>query len=403
MPAAAGQTPHNLPGDVKRNPWRVAAAVCIVCLGLGFVVALYAIGLTDKSAGARDYIEYWAAGQVLVRGGNPFDPETVFQLERANGWDKDFPQVSLSPPIILLLAWPLGHTTPKTGLILWLLASLGCIAASVGIAWRLYGNSQSSLHLVAFAFPPALGCMMAGQLGNFFLLEVALFLYLHRSRPWLAGAALVLFALKPHLFVPCFFVLLLWSAARKDFRVLAGFLASLAACCGIVTLLDPQAWRQYQQMLHSTRITDAFIPTAAVAFRFLVHRQARWLEFLPEAGACLWAVWFFLSRRARWNWLDEGLLLLLVSLACAPYGWYYDQALLFPAILAGLYRAEHSRISLLLFVLIAAAGLAGVFGHIQPTSVYYVWTASAWLLWYIFATWVSRSSAVTSEISAAAV
>ena len=370
---------------VKRSPLRVAAAACIVCAGFGFVIALYTYGLTAKSAVQRDFIEYWAAGQALVRGANPYDPVRAFQLERTIGLDQQTPKVTLSPPFVMLVAWPLGHLDAKNGLILWLFASLGCLSLSVWILWILNGKPDDSrFHLIGFAFPPALGCLMAGQLGIFFLLEVSLFLYFQKSRPRVAGAVLVLCSLKPHLFVLCFLVLLFWSIYRREFQVLAGFLAALAAAVAAVAFLDPQAWSQYRQLLQSTGLMDAFIPTLGMGFRFLLDRQAKWLEFVPEAAGCLWAAWYFWSRRWRWNWSEEGLLLLLVSVACTPYQWYTDQALLFPAILAGLYRAQRSAVSLASFGVIAAAGLIGVFGHFQLPSVFYIWTAPAWLLWYLF-------------------
>lgn len=372
--------------QVKARPWRVVAAGGIVLAGVAFVVGLYAIGLTAKSAAERDFIEYWTAGYQLVRGADPYEAEAALRLQRAAGRDEDFPQVTPSPPPVLLLAWPLGYLTPKSGLILWLVASLGCMVISTGIVWNLNGKPESSLHLIGIVFPPALACLMAGQLGDFLLLETALFLYLHKSRPWLAGAAIAFYVLKPHLFVPFFLVLLLWSALRRDFRILAGFSAALALCCGAVAWLDSHAWQQYQQLvLHGTHIMDLFIPTLPMALRFLVHRQAKWIEFIPEAVGCVWAVWYFWSRRESWNWLDHGLLLLLVSVACAPYGWYYDQAILFPALLTGLYRAERSPASLSLFALIATAGLIAIYWPIQPISPFYVWTAPAWLLWYVFA------------------
>jgi hypothetical protein len=388
--------------NVKAKPWRVVAAACIVAAGAGFVIGLYAIGLTAKSATDRDFIEYWAAGQQLVQGANPYDPSAIFRLERATGLDKPSPKITASPPLVLLLAWPLGHLDAKTGLVVWLVALLGSLALSAWILWLLNSKPESRLHLAAFAFPPALGCLMAGQLGNFFLLEVSLFLYFHKSRPWLAGPVLILFALKPHLFVLCFLVLLLWSFYRRDYRVLSGFLAAVAAACAVAALLDPLAWSQYARLLGSMRLMDVFIPTIGVGLRFLIDRQARWLEFLPEVAGCIWAVWYFWSRREHWSWLKEGLLLLLVSVACSPYQWYTDQAMLFPAVLAGLYVAERSALSLTLFGLIAAAGMVGVFGHIQLPSAFYLWTAPAWLLWYLFAMRARRTDTVAPEITAPA-
>jgi hypothetical protein len=387
---------------VKAKPWRVVAAACIIGAGVAFVTLLYTVGLSAKNATERDFIEYWAAGQELLRGGNPYDAAAIYRLERATGLDEASPKVTASPPLVLLLAWPLGHLDAKTGLILWLLASLGSLAASVWILWLLNGKPDSRLHLIAFAFPPALACLMAGQLGNFFLLEVSLFLYFHKSRPWLAGAALWFFALKPHLFVLCFLVLLLWSLFRREFKMIGGFVAALAVVCATVTLLDAQAWSQYADLLRSMRLLDVFIPTLGVGLRFLVDRHARWLEFVPELAGCIWAVWYFWSRRERWNWLDHGLLLLIVSLVCTPYQWYTDQAMLFPAVLAGLYRAERSVFSLILFGLVSAAGIVGVFGHIQLPSAFYIWTAPAWLLWYLVATRAHRTDPIASEIAASA-
>ena len=80
---------------------------------------------------------------------------------------------------------------------------------------------------------------------------------------------------------------------------------------------------------------------------------------------------------------QEGLLVLLVSVACTPYSWYSDQTMLFPAVLAGLYAAEKSTRAMALFGVIAGAVLIGFLIQIPMTSAYYVWTAPAWLGWYL--------------------
>lgn len=369
----------------KTNIWRKLAAACIVAGGICLVTMIYILELTNKSATERDYIEYWAAGQLLDHNANPYDVRAIFGLEKAAGLEENSPKVTFSPPLILLLAWPLGYVSAKTGLILWNLASLGCMAASVGLLWLLHGRPKSSMHLIGFVFPPAFGCLMAGQLSLFFLIEFLLFLYSHKSRPWLAGASLVLFVLKPHLFLICAVVLLLWSLFRKDFRVLGGFLVAFAAASAFCFILDPHAWTQYRQMLASTRVMGLYLPTVSVTIRFLVARHARWIEFLPEAAGCVWAAWYYWTRRVCWDWLDHGLLVLLVSVACTPYSWYTDQTVLLPAILLGLYRAAKSVPLLVLFGIIAGAGLVGLMAQIQLPSPFYVWTAPAWLLWYFFA------------------
>jgi Glycosyltransferase family 87 len=368
-----------------RIPARKLAAAAIVAAGACLLVAILILGIDDKSATGRDFIQYWALEQQLAHGANPYDPDAILHIERAVGMDKPGVLISLSPPVGLVYALPLGWVSAKTGLVLWMLLLLACTAVSVWILWLLHGRPESRWHVIGLGFPPVLWCLIAGQLGIFFLLEICLFLYFIRRRPWLAGAALALCALKPHLFLPLALVLLLWSITRKQIGVLVGLAAGLAVSCGLTLWADPRVWSQYAQMLHSVHIMDQFLPTVSVGLRFLVDRRARWIEFVPEGCACLWAAWYFLARRVRWEWDRDGLLVLLVSAACTPYSWYSDQVMLFPAILAGLYAAEKSTRVLALFGVIAAAGLVGFLVQIPMTSAYYIWTAPAWLAWYLYA------------------
>ena len=87
------------------------------------------------------------------------------------------------------------------------------------------------------------------------------------------------------------------------------------------------------------------------------------------------------------------MLVLLVSMTCAPYAFFYDEAILLPAVLAGVYRAESSGRSLLPFGLIAAAALFELQAGVQIITPFYLWTAPAWLAWYLYATW-NRGAAI---------
>ena len=137
--------------------------------------------------------------------------------------------------------------------------------------------------------------------------------------------------------------------------------------------------------MSSTGVLDAFVPTLSVTLRFLIDRNAVWLQFLPEAGGCVWAVWYFWSRHNRWDWTDQGLLLLLASMACTPYAWFTDEAVLLPAVLAALYRAADSGRSLFSLGLIAGIAFIEVLAAVKMTSPFYLWTVPAWLAWYLYA------------------
>jgi hypothetical protein len=372
---------------MKKIPWRIVGAACIIAAGVCVIVGMYVAGLSDKNAAERDFISYWAAGEQLAHGANPYDFGAVRSLELAEGRDPGEPLLMMrNPPVALFLAYPLGLANPKTALILWLLTLLGALSVSIWILWLLNGGTESRFHLFGYLFAPALTCLMAGQIGIFLLLGITLFLWLHRSRPFLAGAALVVCALKPHLFLPFALVLLLWAARSRAWRMLAGFSAALAASCALSFWLDPQAWTQYGQMMRAGGAVNEAVPVLSVAFRNLVDRNAAWLQFLPEAGACAWALWYFWTRRNRWSWMDEGLLLLLVGAMCTPFGWLTDESMLLPAVLAGLYRAAEARRSIVPLVLIAGAVLVEVLAGVKVTSFFYLWTTPAWLAWYLWAT-----------------
>src|SRR5260370_16723347 len=118
----------------------------------------------------------------------------------------------------------------------------------------------------------------------------------------------------------------------------------------------------------TTGVLDAFVPTLSVIFRFFIDRNAVWLQFLPEGGGCVWAIWYFWSRRSCWSWRDQGLLLLLVSAACTPYAWFSDEAMLLPALLAALYRVVHSCPSLLPLVVLPHFALTDCLPFANLTS-----------------------------------
>jgi hypothetical protein len=367
---------------VKTSPWRIAAALSLVAVG----VAIFIFIVHNNNAGQRDFISYWAAGQQLVHGRNPYDRAAITELERSAGYNLNYSLIMRNPPEALFLALPLGITSPNAGLVLWMLALLASLVASVRMLWTLHGRPPNRLHLLGYCFAPVMECLMAGQFGLFLLLGIVLFLYFHRSQPFLAGAALLLCAAKPHLFLPFGIVLLLWIITRKQYRILAGFCVALLASCTLAFGLDPYAWPQYAGMMRTSGMMQEAIPTLSATLRLLLDRHALWLQFLPQGTACLWALWYFRTRRNRWDWMDHGLLLLLVSVMCTPYGWFTDEAMLLPAVLAGIYRADDSGRSLVPFGCIAGAAMLEVFTNIPITSAGYLWTTPAWLGWYLYAT-----------------
>ena len=377
---------------MKRSPLRMLAAALIVAFGYCLVAAMVVMNVGSKNVTGSDFVEYWAAEQQIVHGGNPYDPVTTLQVEQAEGRTTNQTEVTFSPPVAFILALPLGYVNLKTGYILWTLALFTGFAASVWILWLQHGCPNTLLHLLCFAFAPALICILASQLGIFFLLGVALFLYLHKTWPVLAGAALLPCALKPHLFVPVAVTLLLWTISTKAYRALAGFLIALVCSSALTLRLDTHIWSQYAQMMKTMSVMSAVSPTLSAHLRLLIARNAAWVQFVPEIAACGWAAWYFWTRRTRWDWMEQGLLVLLVSVLCSPYGYFTDESVLLPAVLAGLYRARNSGRSLVPIAVMCGAALIEMGETVRLAKPYYLWTTPAWLAWYLYATTGKRAA-----------
>lgn len=336
---------------------------------------------------ARDFLSYWTAGQQLIHRVNPYDADAVARLESAAGFHGPLRSLTmLNPPTALPLALPLGLFGSGPAGVLWSLCLFVCLVASVRMVWTLHGRPTNYIHIIGYCFGPAIACVLAGQIPIFALLGLALFLRLHRTHPFWAGASLWLSAVKPHLFLPFGIVLLVWIVTTKRYRIALGAAAAFAASTALIWLLDPSAWIQYREMMRALApaIAREFIPSWSVVLRQSINPHALWLQGVPAVLGCAWALWYFFQHRRDWSWLEHGSLLMIVSVLVAPYGWLIDQSVLIPALLHAAYRARSRTFTAILasasaLILIQTFLASGVRSH------WNLWPAPFWLLLYLFA------------------
>jgi hypothetical protein len=342
----------------------------------------------------RDFIVYWATGQQLVRHGNPYDPDALIRIERSAGFQGGASYMR-NTPWALPLALPLGYLSPTAAALPWSLVMLGLLFASVRILWKFFGGVANRLDLLGYCFPPALFCVLLGQTSILLLFGFVLFLRLHKTHPFAAGAALWLCTLKPHLFLPFALVLLVWIFVSRSYRVLAGGLAAFLAGSAVTACIDPLAWSQYLYYMRTSVVTREFTPCLGDLLRDSIHPAAEWLAFVPAILGCVWALAWFWPRRHTWDWLDHGSPLMLVSIFVAPFGWIFDQSLAIPAILFAVSR-NPSRLMLSVLALTYMAVEIQIISHFGLHSAAYLWTAPAWLVWYLFARASARRVVVTA-------
>jgi len=358
---------------------------CAMVLVLVLVaINLCVLPLIKNMSGTRVIVVYWATGQQLVHHGNPYDPLALGQLEHAAGFTGTSTYYMRNPPWSLPLVLPLGLISARIAALPWLLLLLGIQFLSVRLLWKMLGRPAHRLHWLGYSFTPAVLCVLMGQTSLFLLLGMVLFLSLHRTNPFWAGAALWFCSLKPHVLLPFAVALLLWIVTERAWKVLAGALAAMAASCALTEWIDPSAWSQYAQWAHNSGISREFIPCLAVVLRNSIHPAWSGLVFLPAVLGCAWAAVYFWRKRAHWDWIADGGLLTLVSLVVAPYCWIYDQSLALPALL---FAAFHTRSRPLLATVVVACIAINLqtYCGLPLCSAAYLWSAPVWLAWYLLA------------------
>jgi len=354
---------------------RVLAASAIVLAGL-LVVAF-----TSRPA-TKDYISYWSAGNLLIHHSDPYSPATVFALEKAHGYSENRPIIMRNPPWALFLVAPLGFVNPVIGLLLWTIAAVACIVGFIRLT-----NVPSEDRVFAFLFAPALCAFCTGQSSPFLLLGFSLFLRYCQRRPFLAGVSLLFMAIKPHLFVVFWMVLLVDCIYRRRPLVLIGGLSAIATGTAFAMSLDAHIWQRYFAMLRAATLDTEFFPTISMLFRLFVHSSATWLLFVPSALAILWGIWYYAHNRRVWDWRIHGMLLMLVTVLVSPYGWFSDEIVLLPSLAFAVTAPDRRKYSLKALVAINGVALLVLLAaHATLTSGGYVWTPLAWWAWFLYAT-----------------
>jgi hypothetical protein len=393
--AASAEVANTISATRKRPDFAAASIAFAAGLAIAFtVVFLVVMPLVRTMAGEHDFVVYWATGQLLAHHANPWDAQLIGHVEHAAGLTVQGSFFMRNPPWALPLALPLGFLSVRAAAVPWSLLMLGLLIASVRTLFQILGRPASPLHLLGYAFPPALFCVMMGQTSLFLLLGLVLFLRLYRTRPFLAGAALWFCSLKPHLFLPLAAVLLVWMVVSRSYRILLGAVTAVAASCIVTWFIDPSAWPQYLHWAANSGIVHEPIPCLSVVLHNLLDPAAEWLVFLPAIVASVWALIYFWRHRHVWDWLEHGNLLMLVSLLVAPYCWIHDQVLALPALVYAAWRTP----SRALLVVLAAVYVLLEIQSFDPTgliSPLYLWPAPVWLAWYLAA----RAKTPAAEVS----
>ncbi|MGB7136527.1 MAG: glycosyltransferase family 87 protein [Acidobacteriaceae bacterium] len=365
-----------VPEPVKRSPTPASSIWTKVGVIALLAVVAVMIGLVMRAdATNHDFISYWSTAKLMAARANPYDAPAILHLENAAGGHYARPFIMRNPPWALFLVLPLGWLPVPLAGVLW---TLSIVAAAVVSVVLLRPGWMEQVPLNAWFFAPAMMCVAAGQTATFLLLGVSLFLHFERRRPFVAGLALLLPAMKPHLFFLFWPLLLLECWRRRSFLVLGGLALGIALATAFAMAFDPHVWAHYAAALRGEDIGRQFLPNLACSLRAL-DPKAVWLQGIPTVVGLAVALWFWARHRRGWEWQRDGAMIFGASALTAPYSWPTDLALFLPAVLRG-YRDIGKATVAVLTALNVAAILVAI-RHPLMTPWAYVWMGPAWFLW----------------------
>lgn len=340
------------------------------------LIPVSVIAYLGSNTNQNDFVEYWSAGKLFVERANPYSPPTILAIEKSRGFAPADPLIMLNPPWSMPLVAPLGLLPAFDALLLWICACAACIAASV-VLLELPAKNRG----LAFLFAPVLGTFMMQQSSPFLLLGLSLFLRFERSRPFLAGASLLLMAIKPHLFLVFWVALAADCLYRRRFAIMAGFAASLVCVSGLVTLAVPRIWQDYLEVVRASTLDRNIYPTLPSMLRAAIDVNLVWIALAPSCIAVVWGAAYYWRKREAWDWHREGMPVLLVTVLTSPYSWISDQVVLLPPVASAI-SASPRRFSMEILIVLNCAAL--VWLNVSFRTM--VWLPLALSLWFAYST-----------------
>ena len=308
-------------------------------------------GIAGPLKGA-DFVQFYTLGHLASahRIAPMYDPALYHQAQVdliPESRREIYPPVY--PPQTAVMFAPVTGLSYQRALLIWCLLTIVGYALIVRSAWKPVADllpDRTFVIAAAAAFPPFWSLILHGQVT---LVVLAAFwggwLALERRRPWLAGLAFGLLAIKPQLGIPLAVVVLVCG----EWAMLAGAVSSVMAQAAAVWLmLGPDAFSAFADII-PTMMTYADMLEAKP---FLSHSVRAVTRLAPNwIGVPIWAI---VSAIVLWYtvraWKSRAPLrvrlgvVVLASALVNPHMIIYDLTVLaLPLVWFGAYMQEPAR------------------------------------------------------------
>ena len=290
--------------------------------------------------GERDFLKYWASTHLLITGGNPYDSVALRDLEHSLRPEL-IPKYDVvevwNPPWLLLILSPLGLLPFDIAKVVWVFCNVFLISLALGIVWQWLASPSDHRGFAAalaagFLYAETLSLIQMGQITTLVLLGMLITIGCLRSEPnlkrdVLAGAALLLTALKPHLVYLAVLLIFIGVIRSRRWGVFAGLAGAGVISVIIVWFIFPGWLTSYLSTL--SRLPNMTIYTSTVGS---LMSAVFGIEIFRFSAVLLLPLLPWLVRLTEKDWLTGINLALLLSLPLSTYGFSNDQVVLLPAI-----------------------------------------------------------------------
>lgn len=281
-----------------------------------------------STIGRGDFIAYWSAAYLLAHSQNFSDPDLLLQTEQAlAGWRADYVIKTWNPPWLLPILLPYTFVLFNRAVWLWLLTNIGLVFVASIMTWKACARQPHVQKWVWIApatsilFAPALNAFYMGQINPLVFFGLALMLFVHVEHAALAGAALALTMVKPHLVYITVPILLLHKLVDRQWRFLLSFGGTLAALTSITYFLRPSFITEYVVSSSGGNLLGWATPTLGGILSMSLGWE--WAKLMGVVILPLFILWWWRrGNKLRLPGLVQ--ITLLASVVTAPFGWGYD-------------------------------------------------------------------------------
>jgi hypothetical protein len=338
----------------------------------------------------NDFLEYWSASRLIIRANNPYDPNLLYEMQKAVGLQGNQPILFYLPPWVFPFIIIFSVTTFPICELLWMLFSIFVLLICIRYIWEMYGGSGKQnwiAWIIGFTFAPTyIAVGITGQISPLMLVGVTGFLYFIRKPrlQWLAGVFATLIIIKPQVTYLFILAILAWGIKLKQRPMLLGFFISLISESLFSYVLNPTIFTHYFDLMITNSPTEWVSPTIGSVLRLAFGTKYTWLQFTPLIPGLLWFCLFNFSVK-RINWHVHTPLILIISVVTSVYAWTYDYVLLLIPLLFSiklLFNSAGKRAKWYLLAYIIVNLIAWTFRAFLP-DFWFFWFAPLLLVWYL--------------------